>query len=401
MNKNEKSIVLISEDSALNQRLDSLLGAEPSLVLNQCPATLARMNGKAQEMAQSTDLIIFRPEADLERDLAALEGIRAKGGRARLLALSRGDVSLAQARRLMQAGVAEVVPDTVDDTELGQVVNRLTVGRRLTLAASPEPRGAVIAVAKARGGVGATTLASNLAYALRGPNRRFGKTPPRPVVLVDLDVQFGAVAGFVDLPPNEALFRMALDGIEPDSFFVEQSVAEAPSGLPVLAAPEGFMPLDALRPAQIARLISTLRARFDFVVIDLPQAMVDWLVPVLEAADRLYLACDASVPCVQQARRLIDFYHEANMALPVEVVISQSRKPLFPSRRIAEAAKVLEQPLRHWLPADPKHAAEAMDRGRPLAQVARRAALTRAICRLAKDLTTRLASDGQPDKKGG
>lgn len=399
MNRNEKSIVLISEDSALNQRLEGLLAGEPVLVLNQCPATLAQMNGKAQEMAQSTDLIIFRPEADLERDLAALEGIRASGGQARLLALSSGDVSLSQARRLIRAGVAEVVPDTVDDLELGQVVNRLTVGRRLTLAALPEPRGTVIAVAKARGGVGATTLATNLAFALRGPTRRFGKGVPRAVVLLDLDVQFGTVAGFVDVAPNEALFRMALDGIEPDSFFVEQSVEVAPSGLSVLAAPEGFMPLGALQPAQIAGLIAALRARFDFVVIDLPQAMVEWLVPVLEAADRLYLACDASVPCVQQARRLIDFYHEANMALPVEVVISQGKKPLLPSRRISEAAKVLEQPFRHWLPSDPKHATEAMDRGRPLAQVARGAALTRAIGKIAKDLTTRLAGDTRPDEK--
>lgn len=270
MNRNEKSIVLISEDSALNQRLEGLLAGEPVLVLNQCPATLAQMNGKAQEMAQSTDLIIFRPEADLERDLAALEGIRASGGQARLLALSSGDVSLSQARRLIRAGVAEVVPDTVDDLELGQVVNRLTVGRRLTLAALPEPRGSVIAVAKARGGVGATTLATNLAFALRGPTRRFGKGVPRAVVLLDLDVQFGTVAGFVDVAPNEALFRMALDGIEPDSFFVEQSVEVAPSGLSVLAAPEGFMPLGALQPAQIAGLITALRARFDFVVIDLP-----------------------------------------------------------------------------------------------------------------------------------
>ena len=54
--------------------------------------------------------------------------------------------------------------------------------------------------------------------------------------------------------------------IDPDATFIEQSLKRSASGVAVMTAPEGFMPLNALQPAQITRLIDGLRARYDHVV---------------------------------------------------------------------------------------------------------------------------------------
>lgn len=392
MAQDDKDIVLISEDPAFNDRLGAILGSQPGFAVTRCNASLARINGKATELAKDSELIVFKATPEALDETAALLALTASGGNARILAISDSSTPFGLAHSLLRAGVTEVVPDTIEDSELAKVVHRLSMPRRLTLTSQPQPDGHVIAVSKARGGIGATTLAVNLADQLRGKKKRFGKSETRKVILVDLDLQFGAVAGFLDLPPNNALYSIARDRIEPDTVFLQQSIVTTPSGLAVLAAPEGFMPLTALQPEQIRFLMTRLRSMFDFVVIDLPPAMVDWLTPILEAADHVLIVSGTSVPFVQQTRRLIDFFKDQNPSLQIEVVIGQEKRPMMRSRRHIEAAKALQTEFRHWLPPDAKVAEDAMDRGRPLSETASSASLTKEIAQIAADLFKAIAA---------
>ncbi|MCV2878015.1 AAA family ATPase [Sedimentimonas flavescens] len=386
MTQNSKTIVLVSKNEELNTSVQKALGELPGVVVEKYASALSELNGKAQTMALACDLIIFRTDDNTEEDLKALKSIKQAGGTARLLALSGEDVTLSNIRRLMSAGVAEVLPESVTAEELDDQVRKLTVGRGLALAGPTIRQGKVITIAKARGGIGATTLAVNLADQLRGQKRLFRRHDPHDVVIVDLDLQFGTVAGFLDVTPSQALIQMAKEDIDPDETFIQQSLQETPSGIAVFSAPANFAPLNALRPHQIQVLIERLRSRFDYVIVDLPRAMVEWISPVLDASDRMYLVADTSVPCIQQARRLIDFYREENLSLPIEVIISQEKKPIVMNRHHVEAAKALERKFRHWLPYDRRTASEAADRGRPLSAISSRSGLCKAIGRVAFDL---------------
>ena len=225
----------------------------------------------------------------------------------------------------------------------------------------------------------------NLADQLLARKGRMKPVPTNSVVIVDLDLQFGAVGSFLDVEPSPALYQMAMDGTEPDATFLEQSVFETESGLSVLSAPAGFAPLDSLRQSQIKALIQNLRTKYDYVVLDLPRALVDWVSPVLEYSDRLYLVTDTTVPSIQQARRLIDFYTEDNLGLQIEIVINHEKKPLVSGRHHTEASKVLERKFRYWLPDDKKAACQAVDCGKPLSQSAARSSLAKAITKIARD----------------
>lgn len=395
MAQKDKDIVLISEDPEFNDRIGAILSKQAGLSVTQCNSSLSGMNGKANEFARSSELIIFKASSDALKEEQALKSLIASGGTARLLAVSDSTVPFGVAHGLLRAGVSEVVPDTIEDAELARVVSRLSMPRRLTLNPQDQREGQVIAISKARGGIGATTLAVNLADQLCSRKKLFGKTENRKVALVDLDLQFGAVAGFLDLQPNNAFYSMARDRIEPDSVFLQQSIETTPSGLAVLTAPAGFMPLNALQPDQVSALIRRLRQNYDFIVIDLPHAMVDWLTPVLETANHVLIVSGTSVPFVQQTRRLIDFFKEQNPSIHVEVIVGQEKKPLIRSRRHIEAAKALETEFRHWLPPDPRAAETAMDRGCPLSQAASGSALTKEIAQIAADLL-KAASETSP-----
>ena len=138
----------------------------------------------------------------------------------------------------------------------------------------------------------------------------------------------------------------------------------------------------------MAAILDVLKAEFDFIIVDMPRALVDWVTPILERSDRLYLVSDTSVPSIRQARRLIDFFSKENLALSIELLINHESKPFFLSQHHKEAAKVLERDFKHWLPDDPKTARTAVDCGKPISAISPRSKLSKAFKTLAKDVIT-------------
>lgn len=247
---------------------------------------------------------------------------------------------------------------------------------------TPARRGKLYLVARSRGGVGATTFAVNLALALRQSSR---KAPPE-VALVDLDLQFGTVASALDLTDRGGLLALAQLPHDPDQHAIRAALQTHASGLSVLPAPRQPVPLDALDAARVEAIFAALLATHDAVVADLPPALLLWLEPLLRLSDRVFMVTDLAVTSVDCARRILDTFREDAPGLAVEIVVSRERKPFFTGRIAAEVAKVLGHPLHHWLPADPKRARLALDRGEPLVALAPQGAWSRRLRKIAGGL---------------
>jgi pilus assembly protein CpaE len=384
MTATPKSILLIAPDSSVAEALAKGFSHDPEVRIDTELRTLAAMNGKAVRAMESYDLIMFQTRPDDPQDLAAIRTLAAqRRSDARLVALADGNISLSDANMLRTAGVDEVLPLP------GSAARR-------TPAGSARP-GHLIVVAQARGGVGSTTVAVNLADRLVGGEGLVRNRHRNKVALLDFDFQFGTVGSFLDLPEQDTLLKIALDGIVPDENFLRQSLTDLPNGLSVLAAPSRFAPLDSLRPEQVAAIIDTLRASHDYIVVDLPRALVGWIEPIVQRADELMIVTDLSVPSVRHCRRLIDFFTQDHMALPVKIVVNHRARPFLKSRLDREAAKVLERPLDHWLPHHPAAAIAAADRGQPLSAVAPYSSLSRAFRRLAKSTLAQRPKAGRQE----
>jgi pilus assembly protein CpaE len=231
-------------------------------------------------------------------------------------------------------------------------------------------------------------VAVNVAQALARTRKGGRKSPLHRVVLVDLDLQFGTANVLLDLEDNGGFFKLIEARDEPDATYMRTVVQHHRSGLDVVSAPVTVAPLHAVRPQTIAAMLEALQTQYDFVIVDLPRALVEWVAPVLERAARLAVVTDTSVPSVRHARRLIDFFREANIGLPVDVVVNRETKPLLPKRHIREAEAALGLRIAHWLPDNPKVARSAADYGVPLVTHAARSDLARALARLAARLQT-------------
>ena len=386
------SVLLITDDKGVSNAVTVALSDKPRVRLSSENRSVASLNGTAVQMAAENDIVVFATDPGNKDDLTAIKALDAQRGENSIfLALADREISLARARALTDAGVDDVLPFPVTGDELGRQMEKW-LQKAAGTRSSGGKEGAVIAVAQARGGIGATTVAVNLADQLLVRKSRFRKEPSNSVAIVDLDLQFGAVGDFLDIDPQEGLMQLATGDVMPDQMWVEQSLAETPGGLSVLTAPADFMPLEAINAKQIETLIDALRSTHDFVVIDLPRALVDWIEPVVGNADEIAIVTDTTVPSIRATRRLMDFYLADNPGLAIEIVINHEKRPMMQAAHHKEAARVLEKKFEHWLPHDVKAARAAVDFGKPLSEVAPRSDLTKNIAGFARAVAKRVSS---------
>ncbi|MDK3072570.1 AAA family ATPase [Sedimentitalea sp. JM2-8] len=383
------SIILLSDSDAMNEAVGTAVAQLDGHTLKLCDGNLASVNGSAVQFLNAHDLLIFRVSDT--QDAEVVRKLRGQvGGSGMLMALCDQDIPLSEARALKQAGVDEILPFPVARDELAEQIQRLATPRSMlpTIYTRPagQPLGQIIGICPVRGGIGASTLAVNLADQLQDRTGFFRKRTRNRVAVVDLDLQFGSIATELDLPPSAGLYKMGRDKVKPDRTFLEQCLIRHDSGLEVLTAPDEFMPLDVFSGNQMTALIDTLRQEFDFVVVDLPRSLVDWLDAIVSACDRMLLVTDSTVPSIRQAYRLIDFFAQTRLEPPVEIVVGHEKKPLFKAGHHGEAEKVLGRALRYWLPHDPRHARIALDRGQLLSQAASGCALSKAIRAMSREI---------------
>ncbi len=389
MNSKVKNILVITQEAEVSKRISSSLSLQSDFKVETESNTLTALNGQAIELACKHDVVIFKTDANNKNDIKAIREL-AKGHKkdTTFIALTDNNISLAEARELNKAGADEVLPYPISDAELVERITKLTQQKQASQQSSNsavEHSGKIIAVAQACGGIGSTTVAVNLADQLLNAKGFMNKVAEHRVALVDFDFQFGTVGSFLDVKEQDSMLQLALDGSTPDQVFLKQAMVTLPSGLSVLTAPSKFAPIDALKNHQVASILDTLRAEFDFVVLDMPRALVTWISPILERADTLYLVTSTSVPAIRQSRRLIDFFSEDHLALPIRMLVNHESRPILAAQHHKEAAKVLERGFEHWLPHDPKAAQAAVDRGKPVSFANPRSKLARAFKKLAKD----------------
>ena len=391
------SILLISSDSDVSAAVSDALGQIEGARINHENMGISQMNGSAVDLAANHDIVIFSTDPSNPADLSAVEVLTDQRSSDTIyLALTDADLPLSKARALTRAGVDDVLPFPSTGNEIAEQVGHWIARKRAVIEerySSAGTRGKLIAVQQARGGIGATTVAVNLADQLLDRRGTFKKEATNRVVVVDLDLQFGTVGDFLDVDEQEGLLQLAVENFLPDANWIEQSLVRLPSGLAVLAAPQRFAPLESLQPVQVESLIATLKTMFDYVVVDLPRALVGWIEPVLTETDRLYIVMDMTVPAVRASRRLMDFVLADNAALPIELIVNREKKPMMLREHHREAAKALDAAFNHWIADDPKAARMAIDYGKPVSEVAGRSDLAKGIAALARSTLAQLPKD--------
>jgi Flp pilus assembly CpaE family ATPase len=179
-------------------------------------------------------------------------------------------------------------------------------------------RATIIAVFNPKGGVGKTTLATNLASALqtrRGQN----------VMLVDADTVTGHVASSLGIDGVRTLADSWLDQAEGGPFETIADIASAhPSGMRVVSLSSSPLNTEILEPGRVADAINNARRGFDFVVVDLHPSYSDLNRTIFEIADRILVPVTPDVPAIRAAVQLTDYADEAGVRDRLALVINRA-----------------------------------------------------------------------------
>jgi pilus assembly protein CpaE len=225
--------------------------------------------------------------------------------------------------------------------------------------------GAVISVASLVGGVGVTSIAANLGLALQSLHQR--------VALIDLDLQTGGLAVFLNLEPEVTIMPLVRLEHKLDSIQLESALTKHPSGVYLLAAPKRIEEGELVSDITIGIVLDLIRQLFDYVIVDCGDHVDENAVAAWERSEHLFYVLNQSVAAARSAWRFIDLFERLGLTslepsfilnryssshpLTEKAIESTLAKPIYAKipidLRTFESVEMKAQDLFHLAPSSP------------------------------------------------
>ncbi len=202
--------------------------------------------------------------------------------------------------RVMRSGAKEFLPLPLIKSEFIDVVNR--INKSLYCVAKSGSKCKVISVFSNKGGIGKTSIATNLALEM-------AKISKEKVALIDLNFQLGDITTFMDLKPSFDISYMLqnLDKIN-DEFLLSTLERYKQTSLYVLADPPYFKQANDIKPAQIVKLFNILKETFSYIVVDAEASFEAKNVSALTESDLIFLVTVANLPALRNSQRCLELF---------------------------------------------------------------------------------------------
>ncbi|VDC21155.1 AAA family ATPase [Pseudogemmobacter humi] len=249
------------------------------------------------------------------------------------------------------------------------------------LAAALSGPARTFAIQPLSGGAGGTALAVNLAVELARD------MPELSVCLIDLNLQFGNVATYLNLAANSRVLDAYRNIATMDSEAFDLCLQRRDDNLLVFAGPGEILPADGITGADLRRILALAREKADLVILDLPHQILDWSEAAFTGADAVFALCTLDVRSAQNAAKLRDLIRSEAIA-PTRLFWLLNHTPRKPGKAWCEArdefAKSCGPGFLQLLPEAGEEITAACNAGTPLADHAPNNPLRLAIRDLAR-----------------
>jgi pilus assembly protein CpaE len=304
---------------------------------------------------------------------------------------SRDPDFLIQVMKLRTGGF---IPLPLHQEELQSAIEQIKIAR---IKQSEGSQSQILAVTGAKGGVGATSVAVNLAVAL-------AELLKGGVVLVDLARPFPHVGQFLNLQSTHTIRDLTESSESLDSMFMQKVVQKHPSGLDVLLGPQSFssgslsMEFTPFpEPQFLKKVFSALRSAYNWIVVDLGAWVDPFYFQMIQAADQILLVTELTVPDLRNLKILNALWYDWDLHEgKIKIVVNRYVKDYTIGLKDVET--VCHHPVFFTLPDDREDVREAINQGVALGEQAPRSRLWRRFKDLAGELVAEL--ERQTEKPG-
>lgn len=283
-------------------------------------------------------------------------------------------------RELVRRGISEYLIAPVHPIDVVRAVS--------TLFHSPsaKPVGRIVAVVGAKGGVGASTVAHNIAWAV-------ARDLSLDAVITDLDLAFGTASLDYNQDPPQGVADAVFSPDRVDTAFIDRLLSKCTDHLSLLAAPATIDRVYDFTPESFDPVIDSLRASVPCVVLDVPHLWSAWTRRVLVGADDILVVATPDLASLRNAKNIVDMLKGArpNDRRPL-YCLNMVGVPKRPEIKPPDFAKALEDEPVAVIPFEPQLFGTAANNGQMIAEVASTHRIAESFRHLAQLLTGRSES---------
>jgi pilus assembly protein CpaE len=280
-------------------------------------------------------------------------------------------------RELVRRGVSDYLMAPIGPLDLIRAVSSLFT------APDAKPVGRLVAVVGAKGGVGASTIAHNVAWAI-------ARNLSVDSVVTDLDLAFGTAGLDYNQDPPQGIADAVFSPERIDSAFVDRLLSKCTDHLSLLAAPATLDRVYDFGPEAFDAILDILRTSVPCIVLDVPHMWTGWTKRALVAADEILIVACPDLANLRNAKNLIDVLRTArpNDYRP-HYCLNQVGVPKRPELKPADFGKALEVQPAAVIPFEPQLFGTAANNGQMIAEMAANHRATETFRQLAQLLTGR------------
>jgi len=280
-------------------------------------------------------------------------------------------------RELVRRGVSDYVVGPVATLDMVRAICGL-------FSASEEVAvGRTVAVVGAKGGVGASTVAHNVAWAI-------AHDLAIDSVVIDLDMAFGTASLDYNKDPLQGIANAVFSNERPDSAFIERLLAKCNDRLSLLASPAALDRVYDFGADAFDAVFDTLRLTTPCIVLDIPHQWSAWTRRALVGADDILIVAEPDLANLRNAKNMLGILKAArpNDRPPLYCVnqVGMSKRPEITLREFAKAME--NQPIAS-IPFDPRMFGTAANNGQMIAEISANHRISKTFVQIANHLTGR------------
>ncbi len=213
----------------------------------------------------------------------------------------------------------------------------------------------VITIFGAKGGLGKSTIAANLAVKLAEKRKK--------VALIDLDLQFGDLHIFLDIEPKDTITELVQDVITPNIDSVRSYMSVHSSGVHLLCAPKSPEYAELVSSEKILSLLSLLRSYYDYVIVDTSPSFNDVTMTAIEASSIIFFVTGLDISILRNSKLSVSILESLQQTDKVRLIVNRAVD--MNSITINDVQKIIGYPIWAKIPSDYKVAVNALNRGVP------------------------------------